>query len=64
MVGVLCGGFGADALCAAGCIAVYRDARDLLDHYEASRLAGGGPDQQLTRVVLCPSKRSVRREQT
>jgi len=27
-------------LCAAGCIAVYRDARDLLDHYEASPLAG------------------------
>ena len=30
----------ADALCAARCIAVYRDARDLLDHYEASPLAG------------------------
>jgi HAD superfamily hydrolase (TIGR01509 family) len=40
MVGLLCGGFAADTLCAAGCIAMYRDARDLLDHYEASPLAG------------------------
>ena len=39
MVGVLCGGFDANALCSAGCVAVYRDARDLLDHYEASPLA-------------------------
>jgi hypothetical protein len=39
MVGVLCGGFDADALRSAGCVAVYRDARDLLDHYEASPLA-------------------------
>jgi HAD superfamily hydrolase (TIGR01509 family) len=38
MVGVLCGGFDADALCAAGCIAVYRDARDLLNRYETSPL--------------------------
>ena len=35
MVGVLCGGFDANALCSEGCVAVYRDARDLLDHYEA-----------------------------
>ena len=40
MVGLLCGGFGADALRSAGCIAVYCDARDLLDRYEASPLAG------------------------
>jgi HAD superfamily hydrolase (TIGR01549 family) len=39
MVGVLCGGFDTDALRSAGCIAVYRDARDLLDRYEASPLA-------------------------
>jgi beta-phosphoglucomutase-like phosphatase (HAD superfamily) len=44
MVGLLCGGFDADALCSAGCIAVYRDARDLLDHYEASPLAGKAGD--------------------
>src|SRR3954452_20833806 len=47
MVGVLCGGFDADALCAAGCIAVYRDARDLLTRYGPSPLHGaaaqGGP---------------------
>src|SRR3954465_10013724 len=39
MVGLLCGGFDADALRSVGCVAVYRDARDLLDHYEASPLA-------------------------
>ena len=47
MVGVLCGGFDADALRAAGCIAVYRDAHDLLNRYETSPLHGaaaqGGP---------------------
>lgn len=41
MVGVLCGGFDADALRSAGCIAVYRDVRDLLDRYETSPLADG-----------------------
>jgi len=41
MVGVLCGGFEADVLRAAGCIAVYRDARDLLERYDASPLATG-----------------------
>ena len=40
MVGVLCGGFPADALVSAGCIAVYRDACDLLEGYDASPLAG------------------------
>jgi len=39
MVGVLCGGFDADALYEVGCMAVYRDARDLLDRYEGSPLA-------------------------
>ena len=43
MVSVLCGGFEADALRSAGCIAVYRDARDLLDRYEASPLAEETP---------------------
>lgn len=41
MVGVLCGGFDAAALRSAGCVAVYRDVRDLLDRYEASPLANG-----------------------
>ena len=43
MVGVLCGGFDADALGEAGCIAVYRDPRDLLGRYEASPLASWHP---------------------
>jgi len=38
-VGVLCGGFAERALREAGCIAVYRDAEDLLQNYEASPLA-------------------------
>ncbi len=44
MVGLLCGGFDAHALRSAGCIGVYRDARDLLEHYEASPLAGKAGD--------------------
>jgi HAD superfamily hydrolase (TIGR01549 family) len=38
-VGVLCGGFTEQSLRDAGCIAVYRDAQDLLTHYETSPLA-------------------------
>jgi HAD superfamily hydrolase (TIGR01549 family) len=38
-VGVLCGGFPEQSLRDAGCIAVYRDAQDLLTHYETSPLA-------------------------
>jgi HAD superfamily hydrolase (TIGR01509 family) len=38
-VGVLCGGFSEQALRDAGCIAVYRDAEDLLKNYETSPLA-------------------------
>jgi HAD superfamily hydrolase (TIGR01509 family) len=38
-VGVLCGGFHADALRAAGCLELYRDPADLLDRYAASLLA-------------------------
>jgi HAD superfamily hydrolase (TIGR01509 family) len=38
-VGVLCGGFSEEALRSAGCIAVYRDAEDLLKNFETSPLA-------------------------
>ncbi len=38
-VGVLCGGWPADALKRAGCIATYRDPADLLAQYDASPLA-------------------------
>lgn len=38
-VGVLSGGFPEEALRDAGCIAVYRDAQDLLKHYDSSPLA-------------------------
>ncbi len=37
-VGVLCGGFSAEELRAAGCVAVYRDPLDLLSRYEESPL--------------------------
>jgi HAD superfamily hydrolase (TIGR01509 family) len=39
-VGVLCGGFPADDLRRAGCVALYKDPADLLAHYERSPLAG------------------------
>jgi phosphoglycolate phosphatase-like HAD superfamily hydrolase len=39
-VGVLCGGFPEEDLRAAGCVAVYRDPQDLLNHYHRSPLAG------------------------
>ncbi len=39
-IGVLCGGWPADALKRAGCIATYRDPADLLAQYDASPLAG------------------------
>ncbi len=38
-VGVLTGGFGAEELRRAGCVAVYRDVADLLAGYDASPLA-------------------------
>lgn len=38
-VGLLCGGWSADDLKAAGCIAVYRDPADLLANYDRSPLA-------------------------
>ncbi|ERT07430.1 HAD hydrolase, IA, variant 1 family protein [Lyngbya aestuarii BL J] len=38
-VGVLCGGFSEDVLKEAGCIAIYKDPADLLDHYEESPLS-------------------------
>jgi HAD superfamily hydrolase (TIGR01509 family) len=38
-IGFLSGGFPADDLRAAGCIRIYRDAADLLAHYDSSPLA-------------------------
>lgn len=40
-IGVLCGGFPEEALRAAGCIAVYRDPRHLLEAFDRSPLALG-----------------------
>ena len=40
-IGVLCGGFPEADLSAAGCIAIYRDPKDLLDGFERSPLAIG-----------------------
>jgi phosphoglycolate phosphatase-like HAD superfamily hydrolase len=37
-IGVMSGGWSADDLRQAGCIAVYRDAADLLTRYETSPL--------------------------
>jgi HAD superfamily hydrolase (TIGR01509 family) len=37
-IGLLCGGFDEDVLRKAGCIAIYRDIADLLEHYGASPL--------------------------
>ena len=37
-IGVLCGGWAAEELRQAGCVAIYRDPADLLAHYEASPL--------------------------
>jgi HAD superfamily hydrolase (TIGR01509 family) len=42
-VGLLSGGFAEEELRVAGCVAVYRDPRDLLDNLDASPLAGGAP---------------------
>jgi HAD superfamily hydrolase (TIGR01549 family) len=41
-IGLLCGGWSEDELRKAGCIAVYRDAADLLEHYDRSPLSGPG----------------------
>jgi HAD superfamily hydrolase (TIGR01509 family) len=38
-IGFLCGGFPEEDLRAAGCIRIYRDAADLLAHYDSSPLA-------------------------
>ena len=38
-IGVTCGGWSAEALRAAGCVAVFKDPADLLANYEASPLA-------------------------
>ena len=39
-VGMLCGGFAADDLTQAGCVALYKDPADLLAHFADSLLAG------------------------
>ena len=39
VVGVLCGGFPESDLRAAGCVAIFRDPADLLEHYESSPLS-------------------------
>lgn len=41
MIGLRCGGWSAEDLCAAGCIAVFDDPADLLERFEASPLALG-----------------------
>jgi HAD superfamily hydrolase (TIGR01509 family) len=33
-IGVLCGGFSEDSLCEAGCVAIYKDPKHMLDNYE------------------------------
>lgn len=38
-IGLLCGGWAKEELLRAGCVAVYRDPEDLLDHYGSSPLA-------------------------
>jgi HAD superfamily hydrolase (TIGR01549 family) len=38
-IGVLCGGFPEKELVNSGCIAIYRDPADLLEHYDASPIA-------------------------
>ncbi len=40
-IGVLCGGFPAEELRAAGCIRIYKDVSDLLAHYEDSPIHAG-----------------------
>jgi HAD superfamily hydrolase (TIGR01549 family) len=39
-IGLLCGGFSERELRAAGCVAIYEDPADLLEHYAGSLLAG------------------------
>jgi HAD superfamily hydrolase (TIGR01549 family) len=41
-IGLLCGGWSEDELRKAGCIAVYRNAADLLEQYDHSPLSGSG----------------------
>ena len=41
-VGVLCGGFAAQDLREAGCIAIYRDPADLADHLDDAAVCGAG----------------------
>ena len=41
IVGMLCGGWPEETLREWGCVEVWRDPEDLLDHYEQSRLHAG-----------------------
>lgn len=44
MIGLLCGGWTAEELRGAGCVAIYRDAEDLLLQYDTSALGFGAND--------------------
>ena len=44
MIGLLCGGWTAEELRGAGCVAIYRDAEDLLLQYDTSDLGFGAND--------------------
>ena len=43
VIGLLCGGWNEDQLRKAGCIAIYREPADLLEHYDSSPLARRNP---------------------
>jgi HAD superfamily hydrolase (TIGR01509 family) len=45
-IGVLCGGWTAEALQKAGCIAIYRDPAELLARYDNSPLGNGAANKQ------------------
>lgn len=45
-IGLLCGGWSAEDLKKAGCIAVYKDPADLLTQYDSSPLVGSPNDRQ------------------
>ncbi|HET6669724.1 MAG TPA: hypothetical protein VFH15_05785, partial [Pyrinomonadaceae bacterium] len=44
MIGLLCGGWTEEELRGAGCVAIYRDAEDLLLQYDTSDLGFGTND--------------------
>jgi phosphoglycolate phosphatase-like HAD superfamily hydrolase len=51
-IGLLCGGFPAQRLQDAGCIALYHDPADLLAHYDTSALGPYGPVGEPPRECL------------